>query len=58
MVETERLTKTKIVQAGSGFLSQHSKTLTFGLGPSQRIERMTVTLAVRAVQTIHRRRPR
>ena len=43
VVETERLTKTKIVQAGSGFLSQHSKTLTFGLGPSQRIERMTVT---------------
>jgi Flp pilus assembly protein TadD/peroxiredoxin len=42
VVETERLTKTKIVQAGSGFLSQHSKTLTFALGPSERIQTLTV----------------
>ena len=42
VVETDRLTKTKIVQAGSGFLSQHSKTLTFALGPSERIRALTV----------------
>jgi Flp pilus assembly protein TadD len=41
-VETERLRRTKIVQAGSGFLSQHSKELLFGLGPSQRVLKVTV----------------
>src|SRR5262249_13935702 len=33
---------TKAVQAGSGFLSQHSKELLFGLGASERIVRLTV----------------
>jgi Flp pilus assembly protein TadD/peroxiredoxin len=42
VVETERLRRTKIVQAGSGFLSQHSKELLFGLGPSQRVLKLTV----------------
>jgi Flp pilus assembly protein TadD/peroxiredoxin len=42
VVETDKLTKTKIVQAGSGFLSQHSKTLTFALGLSERIRTLTV----------------
>jgi Tfp pilus assembly protein PilF/peroxiredoxin len=41
-VETDRLRRTKEVQAGSGFLSQHSKELLFGLGASQRIVRLTV----------------
>ena len=41
-VETERLRRTKIVQAGSGFLSQHSKALLFGLGSSQRVLKLTV----------------
>ncbi|HSD29071.1 MAG TPA: tetratricopeptide repeat protein, partial [Vicinamibacteria bacterium] len=41
-VETDRLRRTKVVSAGSGFLSQHSKELLFGLGPSQRIVRLTV----------------
>lgn len=41
-VETERFRRTKIVQAGSGFLSQHSKELLFGLGPSQRVLKVTV----------------
>jgi Flp pilus assembly protein TadD/peroxiredoxin len=41
-VETDRLRRTKMVQAGSGFLSQHSKELLFGLGPSQRVVRLTV----------------
>ena len=31
-----------MVQAGSGFLSQHSKELLFGLGASQRVVRLTV----------------
>jgi len=41
-VETDRLRRTKEVQAGSGFLSQHSKELLFGLGASQRVVRLTV----------------
>jgi Flp pilus assembly protein TadD len=41
-VETDRLRRTKVVNAGSGFLSQHSKELLFGLGPSQRVVRLTV----------------
>jgi Tfp pilus assembly protein PilF/peroxiredoxin len=32
----------KIVRAGSGFLSQHSRELLFGLGPSQQILKLTV----------------
>lgn len=32
----------KIVQAGSGFVSQHSRELIFGLGDSDRIESVTV----------------
>ncbi len=42
IVETERLRRTKVVQAGSGFLSQHSKELLFGLGDSQRVVKLTV----------------
>ncbi len=41
-VETDHLRRTQQVHAGSGFLSQHSKELLFGLGPSQRIDRLTV----------------
>jgi Flp pilus assembly protein TadD/peroxiredoxin len=41
-VETDRLRRTKVVNAGSGFLSQHSKELLFGLGKSQRIVKLTV----------------
>jgi Flp pilus assembly protein TadD/peroxiredoxin len=41
-VETDRLRRTKVVNAGSGFLSQHSKELLFGLGQSQRIATLTV----------------
>jgi Flp pilus assembly protein TadD/peroxiredoxin len=41
-VETDRLHKTRIVQAGSGFLSQHSKELLIGLGPSERVVKLTV----------------
>ena len=41
-VATDRLRRTKVVNAGSGFLSQHSKELLFGLGESRRVERLTV----------------
>ena len=42
-VETDRLHKIKIVQSGSGFLSQHSKELLIGLGASERILKLTVS---------------
>jgi Flp pilus assembly protein TadD len=42
VVETDPLRRTKIVQAGSGFLSQHSKELLFGLGTSQQVQKLTV----------------
>jgi tetratricopeptide (TPR) repeat protein len=41
-VETDQLRRTKIVQAGSGFISQHSKELLFGLGKSQRVLKATI----------------
>ena len=42
VVETDRMRRTKIVQAGSGFLSQRSKELLFGLGESQRVVKLTI----------------
>ena len=41
-VETEALRRVRIVQAGSGFLSQHSKELLFGLGTSRQVRKLTV----------------
>ena len=41
-VETDKLRLTKRVHAGSGFLSQHSKELLFGLGASERVLKLTV----------------
>ena len=41
-VETDELEVTRIVQAGSGFLSQHSKELLFGLGDSKAVRQVTV----------------
>jgi Flp pilus assembly protein TadD len=41
-VETDRLRRTRLVHAGSGFLSQHSRELLFGLGPSGRVLGVTV----------------
>ena len=41
-VETDRIRRTRVVSAGSGFLSQHTKELLFGLGPSQRVQKLTV----------------
>ncbi|HEY8549077.1 MAG TPA: FG-GAP-like repeat-containing protein [Vicinamibacterales bacterium] len=42
VVETDRMRLTKIVRAGSGFLSQHSRELLFGLGDSERVVKVTV----------------
>ncbi len=41
-VETDCLRRTKTVGAGSGFLSQHSKELLFGLGASRSLAKLTV----------------
>ncbi len=41
-VETDALKLTRQVRAGSGFISQGSKELIFGLGASQRILKLTV----------------
>jgi Tfp pilus assembly protein PilF/peroxiredoxin len=41
-VETGALRQTKYVQAGTGFLAQHSKELFFGLGASQESIRATI----------------
>ena len=49
-VETDRLRKIKIVQAGSGFLSQHSKELLIGLGASERVLKLTVSWPSGATQ--------
>ena len=42
IIETETFTRTKIVQAGSGFLSQRSKELLFGLGANARVRKIIV----------------
>ena len=49
-VETDRLNKITIVQAGSGFLSQHSKELLIGLGASERVLKLTVSWPSGATQ--------
>ena len=41
-VETDRGRFTRVVKAGSGFLSQHSKEVLVGLGPSERIAGITI----------------
>ena len=51
-VETDRIRKTRIVQAGSGFLSQHSKELLVGLGASERVVKLTVNWPSGATQVL------
>lgn len=41
-VETDALRVTRVVQAGSGFLSQHSRELVIGLGDSREVLSVTV----------------
>jgi len=51
-VETDQARVTRIVTAGSGFISQHSKQLLFGLGTSQRIVKVTIAWPSGLVQTL------
>jgi Tfp pilus assembly protein PilF len=51
-VETDQLRVTRIVTAGSGFLSQHSTRLLCGLGRSTRIAKVTIAWPSGAVQTL------
>jgi Tfp pilus assembly protein PilF/peroxiredoxin len=41
-VETDLFRRTRLLQAGSGFISQHSKELLFGLGGSRKIVKLEV----------------
>jgi Flp pilus assembly protein TadD/peroxiredoxin len=50
-VETDVLRRTKMVQAGSGFISQHSKELLFGLGASRRIVKIEIQWPSGGTQT-------
>ena len=51
-VETDQIKATRVLMAGSGFLSQHSKQLLFGLGKSQRINKVTIAWPSGLVQTL------
>jgi tetratricopeptide (TPR) repeat protein len=51
-IETDAIRATRIVTAGSGFISQHSKQLLFGLGTSQRIVKATIVWPSGLVQTL------
>ncbi len=51
-VQTDSITKTRVVTAGSGFLSQHSKELLIGLGASARIVKLTVAWPSGTTQTL------
>ena len=49
-VETDVVRNLKVVQAGSGFLSQHSRELLFGLGASRTVRRLKVVWPTGTVQ--------
>jgi len=51
-VETGALRQTKYLQAGSGFLSQHSKEMFFGLGKTARAVRATIRWPSGLTQTL------
>ena len=51
-VETERHRQTKYIQAGSGFLSQHSKELFFGVGKTTGDVRATIRWPGGVTQTV------
>jgi tetratricopeptide (TPR) repeat protein/peroxiredoxin len=52
-VETEAGRQTRMVQAGSGFLSQHSKEIFFGLGDAKGTIRATIRWPSGLVQQMH-----
>jgi Tfp pilus assembly protein PilF/peroxiredoxin len=49
-IETDTMRRTKVVQANSGFISQHSKELLFGLGKSERVVKAIVAWPSGATQ--------
>jgi Tfp pilus assembly protein PilF/peroxiredoxin len=51
-IETERGRVTRVVTAGSGFLSQHSKELVIGLGRDPQIRKATIVWPSGVVQTV------
>jgi Tfp pilus assembly protein PilF/peroxiredoxin len=51
-VETDVLKRTKLLQGGSGFISQHSKELLFGLGRSTKVVRLVIHWPSGEVQTL------
>lgn len=51
-VETDRVHATRIVMAGSGFLSQHSKQLLIGLGRSQQMAKVEIVWPSGLVQRV------
>jgi len=53
-VEAGALRQTKYMQAGTGFLSQHSKELFFGLGQSKEADRATVRWPSGLTQTFEK----
>ncbi len=52
VVETDALRRTKILLAGSGFISQHSQELLFGLGKSTRILKVEILWPNGLTQTL------
>jgi tetratricopeptide (TPR) repeat protein/peroxiredoxin len=52
-VETERGPQTRSLQAGSGFLSQHSKDVFFGLGAAQKPVRASIRWPSGRTQELH-----
>jgi len=51
-VETDALRQTKYLQAGSGFLAQHSKELFFGIGNAAEIRRVSIRWPGGGIQTL------
>jgi tetratricopeptide (TPR) repeat protein/peroxiredoxin len=52
-VETESGRQTRMLQAGSGFLSQHSKEVFFGLGEAKELARTSIRWPSGLVQDLH-----
>jgi Tfp pilus assembly protein PilF/peroxiredoxin len=51
-VVTGGLRRTKIVRAGSGFISEHSKELLFGLGKAERVSKVEIQWPSGLLQTL------
>ena len=53
VVDTGKMKITRVVQAGSGFLAQHSKELFFGLGQVEQTVTATIQWPSGTMQTLH-----